>query len=124
MSIPVEFIDRATALGYFDTHGGRSVMEQAYDDIEREVKLFATANGFLPTRDGFRIWATKGEETYLLAAAADAGDDPMNLWAQAFQRMELILDTDFQGKPCTPLRGLQRLAKAPRDSQRGAGAPA
>lgn len=98
MSIPLEFIPRATDLGYFESHGGREIMDQAYDELEGEVRRFAVLNGMLAVRDGFRIWGYKDEETYLLASAADEGDDPMNIWAQAFQRIELIFDIDFPGQ--------------------------
>lgn len=98
MSIPLEFIEAATALGYFDEEGARQIMEQAYDDLEVEVLHFAAANGFTAVRDGFRIWGQKGEETYLLASAADEGDDPMNIWAQAFGRIDLIMDIEFPGQ--------------------------
>lgn len=114
----------ATALGYFDGEGMRSIMEQAYDDLEREVQLFATANGFVSNRDGFRIWATKGEDTYLLAAAAEEGDDPMNLWAMAFQRMELILDTDFPGQTVYPAPRAVEARKGVLPVPRGNGPPA
>lgn len=119
--IPLEFIEKATALGYFDGEGMRSVMEQAYADLEREVQLFAVANGFSAARDGFRIWARKGEETYLLAAAAGTDDDPMNIWAMAFQRMELILDTDFPGQVVYPAPRASEVRQGVLSSARGNG---
>lgn len=80
----------------------RLLMEQAYDELEQEVSLFALLNGFTVTRDEFRIWGVKNEEVYLLASAAGEGGDPMNLWAQAFQRIELIFDIDFPGQVVYP----------------------
>lgn len=98
MSIPLEFIPRATELGYFDDPGSREIMERAYDELEAQVTTFANLNGFVVDRDGFRIWGYKDGDTYLLAAAPDADDDPMNLWCQASGRIELIFEIDFPGQ--------------------------
>lgn len=103
MSIPEEFLPRAAQLGYFEGEGSWRIMARAYDELEAEVRHFGVLNGFLTMRDGFRIWGFKNEETYLLASAADEEkDDPMNIWAEAFQRIELILDIDFPGQTRYP----------------------
>lgn len=73
------------------------MVESTYDELERTTCRFADKHGFLLEREGFRIWGYKGSETYLLASAAEEDDDPMNLWAEAHQRIDLILDRDFPG---------------------------
>ena len=88
--IPKEFHTRAKELGYGDGCGW-AIIEEAWDQWERDVVKFAGEQGMTVKLDGHRVWGYRDGETYLLAAATDPGDDPMNLWAQAFSRIDCYL---------------------------------
>jgi hypothetical protein len=91
MPIPEEFIEDAKRLGY--GQGGWDRLDAEWDRMERDVKKYAAERGITVKREGRRIWGFKGEDEYLLAAATHEGDDPMNLWAHAFQKIECYLVT-------------------------------
>lgn len=88
MSIPIDFIEDAKRLGYGE--GGWDKLEAEWDQWERDVTLLAAQSGMVVRLEGRRVWGYREDEEYLLAAATNPGDDPMNLWAQAFQRLEAI----------------------------------
>ena len=84
--VPEEFWADAIHLGYrIDgfLHNDWNVQENA-------VINYAAQQGMTVYLEGRRIWATdllSGDE-YLLASATDS--DPMNLWAQAYQKIDYI----------------------------------
>ena len=91
--IPDEFLADADRIGY-------NVDMYLHCDWEGQVEgvtRYAADRGMTVYRDGRLIWGTDlntGDE-YLLASATDPGDDPLNLWAQAFQRIDYIYNANI-----------------------------
>ena len=85
--IPKEFHEDAKRLG----EAGWDNLEKAWDEWERYTTTFALEQGMKIWREGRRIWGTRDGEMYLLASATEPGADPMNLWANAFSKIECWL---------------------------------
>ena len=104
--VPPEFRPDAEALGYGDGCGWDEI-ERAWDEMEEETKAFGAAYGFDVYLESRRVWGIREGETYLLASA-DPTEDAMNLWAMAYQRLDLIIDlylekATLRGQPeCQP----------------------
>lgn len=99
--IPIEFHARAKELGYGDGVGW-SVIEEEWNEWEENVTKFAREHGFTVRLEGYRVWGSRDGEDYLLASAAEQDDDPMNLWAQAFSRIDCYLRKDDPFAPVYP----------------------
>lgn len=89
MPIPAEFIDDAKRFGYGE--GGWDRLEKSWDELEAVAKKLAAEQGIEIWREDRRIWGLRDGEAYLLASAADPDSDPMNLWADAFSRIDCFL---------------------------------
>lgn len=93
MPIPLEFYPDCLRLGYGERHHW-PLLEQEWDQWEMDTVAYAAEQGFTVYLEGRRVWGTDlttGDE-YLLASATEPDSDPMNLWAQAHGRIELLRD--------------------------------